>query len=240
MSTTPEAVPVTVVLADDHASVRAGIRLLLDSADDIAVVGEASDGEAAVQQVRALRPQVILMDARMPGTDGIAATAQIVAESHTAVLMLTTFDLDEIVFGALRAGAAGFLLKTAEPADLLQAIRRVAAGQGVVAPEVTRRVLDAFAVDGDDQVPGRGAAAHASGPAGSDERLGCLTPRELEVLAALGRGLGNAQIAAELFITEATVKTHVSSVLAKLQLTSRMRAAVLAREAGLVPNKRAD
>lgn len=226
--------PITVVLADDHASVRAGLRLLLDSAEGIDVVAEAADGDAAVQQVRALCPDVVLMDARMPGTDGIAATRIVVAETDTQVLMLTTFDLDEVVFGALRAGAAGFLLKSAEPWDLLEAIRRVAAGDGVVAPEVTKRVLDTFV----DPVPGAGPAA-ASAPdrpdsAGAqgwqDARLEHLTARERQVLSALGRGLGNVQIAGELFITEATVKSHVSSVLAKLQLRSRMQAAVLARE----------
>ncbi|ROR72357.1 response regulator [Bogoriella caseilytica] len=236
---------ITVVIADDHATVRSGLRLLLESAGDIAVAGEAADGAAAVTQVRALRPDVVLMDARMPGTDGIAATRQIVAESSADVLMLTTFDLDEVVFGALRAGAAGFLLKSAEPADLVEAIRRVAAGDGVVAPEVTRRVLDAFAGRGG------GSADSGSGPAGRDDdgvsgggdsgggtsaatdRLAVLTAREREVLAALGRGLSNAQLARELVITEATVKSHVSSVLAKLHLNSRMQAAVLARECGL-------
>lgn len=221
------AAPITVLLADDHSSVRAGLRLLLETAEGIEVVGEAADGQAALQQVRALQPDVVLMDARMPGTDGIAATARIVAETDTQVLMLTTFDLDEVVFGALRAGAAGFLLKSAEPRDLIAGIRRVAAGDGVVAAEVTRRVLDAF-------VSGRAQAQAPAEEAPRDARLDQLTPREQEVLAALGKGLGNAQIAAQLFITEATVKSHVSSLLAKLQLRSRMQAAVLARESGLV------
>lgn len=226
---------ITVVIADDHATVRSGLRLLLESAGDITVAGEAADGAAAVTQVRALRPDVVLMDARMPGTDGIAATRQIVAETDADVLMLTTFDLDEVVFGALRAGAAGFLLKSAEPADLIDAIRRVAAGDGVVAPEVTRRVLDAFAgrtgADaGSDG--GAGGAPAPDGPSG-DARLACLTTREREVLAALGRGLSNAQLAREFTISEATVKSHVSSLLSKLHLSSRMQAAVLARECGL-------
>ncbi len=211
-----------MLLADDHSSVRAGIRLLLETAEGISVVGEAADGEAAIRQAHALRPDVVLMDARMPGTDGIEATRRVVSETTTQVLMLTTFDLDEVVFGALRAGAAGFLLKSAEPADLIEAVRRVSAGDGVVAPAVTRRVLDAFVRQGPPQSP--------AGPSAGDERLAQLTPREREVLAALDRGLANAQIAAELFITEATVKTHVSSVLAKLHLSSRMQAAVLALE----------
>ncbi|WP_150461158.1 response regulator [Nesterenkonia ebinurensis] len=219
--------PITVLLADDHSSVRTGLRLLLETAEGIEVVGEASDGESAVKQVRALWPDVVLMDARMPGTDGIAATRRITAETDTEVLMLTTFDLDEVVFGALRAGAAGFLLKSAEPRDLIAAIRRVAAGDGVVAAGVTRRLLDAF-------VSGESAQVAEEQPV-PDKRLAQLTPREQEVLATLGRGLGNAQIAAELFISEATVKSHVSSLLAKLHLTSRMQAAVLARETGLVP-----
>lgn len=238
MNQPESAESITVVLADDHASVRAGLRLLLDSAAGIDVVAEAADGDAAVQQVRALCPDVVLMDARMPGTDGIAATLRIVAETDTQVLMLTTFDLDEVVFGALRAGAAGFLLKSAEPRDLLEAIRRVAAGDGVVAPEVTRRVLDTFVAAGSDAGSEAGPAAESApdrsesaGPHGSqDARLEHLTARERQVLGALGRGLGNVQIAGELFITEATVKSHVSSVLAKLQLRSRMQAAVLARE----------
>ncbi len=217
---------ITVLLADDHSIVRAGLRLLLETAEGIEVVGEAADGEAALGQVRALGPDVVLMDARMPGTDGIAATRRLVEETDTEVLMLTTFDLDEVVFGALQAGAAGFLLKSAEPRDLVEAIRRVAAGDGVVAPEVTRRVLDTFVSGASDQA--------AKEPAGDNAQLDGLTPREREVLAALGRGLGNAQIAAELFITEATVKSHVSSLLAKLQVSSRMQAAVLARESGLL------
>ncbi|WP_022871837.1 response regulator [Nesterenkonia alba] len=215
------AAPITVLLADDHSSVRAGLRLLLETAAGIEVIGEAADGQAAVHQVMALQPDVVLMDARMPGTDGIVATRRIVSAGETQVLMLTTFDLDEVVFGALRAGAAGFLLKSAEPGDLITAIRRVAAGDSVVTPEVTRKVLDTFVRDTSAQQPDQTLT-----PEGD---LAELTPREREVLTALGRGLSNAQIAAELFITEATVKSHVSSVLAKLHLSSRMQAAVLAR-----------
>lgn len=218
---------IRVLLADDHAAVRGGIRLLLEQADDIEVVGEAADGATAIGNARALRPDVVLMDARMPGIDGIEATAAITAQGLSSVLVLTTFDLDDVVFGALRAGAAGFLLKTVEPAALIAAVRGVAAGDGVVAPEVTRRVLEHFVT---------GAAVAAPAPieprmdgSGLDE----LTARERDVLGALGRGLSNAGLARRLGITEATAKTHVSRVLAKLGLTSRMQAAIVAREHGL-------
>ena len=222
---------VRVLIADDHAAIRAGLRMLLDAADDVEVVGEAADGDAAVTNARALRPDVVLMDLRMPGTDGIAATRAVVAQGLADVLVLTTFDLDEYVDGALRAGAAGFLLKTAEPAALLDAVRRVAAGDGVLAPEVTRRVLA--------QLSGASTPAVAADPAPgapphlADPRLAELTPREVDVLGALGRGLSNQGIADELVITEATAKTHVSRVLAKLGVVSRMQAAIVARDTGL-------
>ncbi len=212
---------VRVIIADDHAAIRSGLRLILENADDVAVVAEAADGASAVVNARALRPDVVLMDIRMPGTDGIAATRAIVEERLADVLVLTTFDLDEYVFGALRAGAAGFLLKTADAATLLDAIRRVAAGEGVLAPEVTRRLLTAFA-----STP---APSEAEEPAD----VAALTDREREVLAGLGRGLSNAGLAAALGISEATAKTHVSRVLAKLGCTSRVQAAIRAREAGL-------
>jgi DNA-binding NarL/FixJ family response regulator len=217
--TTPN--PVRVLIADDHATIRAGLRLVLDAADDIEVVGEAADGAVAVRQAAALRPHVVLMDIRMPGTDGIAATRAITSAGYADVLVLTTFDIDEYVFGALRAGAAGFLLKTVEPHALVEAVRRVAAGDGVLAPELTRRVLATFvsADPADDQV--------------RRAELDQLTARERDVLAALGRGLSNAELAATLGITEATAKTHVSRVLAKLGCTSRVQAAILAKEAGL-------
>lgn len=208
---------VRLLLADDHAAVRAGLRLLLEG-ERITVVGEAADGAAAIRNARALRPDVVLMDVRMPGVDGVEATRAIVAEGTAQVLVLTTFDLDEVVFGALRAGAAGFLLKSAGAEALTDAILRVAAGESVLAPEVTRRVLAAF------------AEQRAPAPAPGLEQL---TPREREVLAALGRGLGNAELAAELGVGEATAKTHVSSVLAKLGVRSRVQAAIVAREAGL-------
>ena len=213
---------VRVLIADDHAAIRTGLRFILDGAADIEVVGEAGDGAAAVTNARALRPDVVLMDVRMPGTDGITATATITAEGLADVLVLTTFDIDEYVYGALRAGAAGFLLKTADAATILDAVRRVAAGEGVLAPEVTRGLLRTFA----EHRPGARPATAVAGVAD-------LTEREQEVLAALGRGLSNADLATELVISEATVKTHVSRVLTKLGATSRVQAAILAREAGL-------
>lgn len=226
---------IRVLLADDHAAIRAGLRFLLDSAPDVEVVGEASDGAAAITNARALRPEVVLMDLRMPGVDGIEATRTIVAERLAEVLVLTTFDLDEYVDEALRAGAAGFLLKTAEPAALIDAVRRVAAGDGVLAPEVTRRLLAAFASaprpDGAAHLAGRAAPSGTGTP--GDPRLSDLTPRETDVLAALGRGLSNQGIADALVISEATAKTHVSRVLAKLQVTTRMQAAIVARDTGL-------
>ncbi|MGO1561836.1 MAG: response regulator [Actinomycetaceae bacterium] len=226
---------IKVLLADDHSAIRAGLRLLLDGAEDIEVVGEAADGRTAILNTRAMRPDVVVMDVRMPGIDGVEATRTIVEESLADVLVLTTFDLDEVVFGALRAGAAGFLLKSAEPEALVAAVRSVATGDGVVAPEVTRRVLSAFTGPAGRAGAGRGAGPGATGGPGDADALVDLdlTDREQEVLGALGRGLSNADIAGELFIAEATVKTHVSRVLAKLGVTSRMQAAIVAREAGL-------
>ncbi|WP_419705783.1 response regulator [Promicromonospora sp. NFX87] len=217
---------IRVLLADDHAAIRAGLRMLLATAGDIEVIGEAGDGAVAVANARALRPDVVLMDVRMPGTDGVTATRQIVEEGLAEVLVLTTFDLDEYVFGALRAGAAGFLLKTAEATALVDAVRHVAAGDGVVAPEVTRRLIAKLAEPQDGNgAGGRGGPVRAL-PAD-------LTPRERDVLAGLGSGLSNAELAAELVISEATAKTHVSRVLAKLGVTSRVQAAIAARDAGL-------
>ncbi|MFY1649436.1 response regulator [Solwaraspora sp. WMMB762] len=215
------AARIRVVLADDHAAIRAGLRLMLEQAADIAVVGEAADGTVAIRQAGALRPDVVVMDIRMPGTDGIAATRAITSAGVADVLVLTSFDIDEYLFGALRAGAAGFLLKSVEPVALVDAVRRVAAGDGVIAPEVTRRLLTAF--------------VSAAVPEVSSTRpsFDALTSRERDVLAALGRGLSNADIAASLAITEATAKTHVSRVLAKLGCASRVQAAILVKEAGL-------
>ena len=224
----PVSAPVRVLLADDHEPIRTALRFVLDTADDVVVVGEAADGHSAVANARALRPDIVLMDVQMPRVDGIDATRRIVREGLADVLVLTTFDLDEYVFGALRVGAAGFLLKTAEPHEILAAVRRVAAGDGVVAPEVTRRVLAAFVSppDSGDGVPDPAAPV--------PDGLAQLTPRERDVLIALGQGRSNQQIADGLVITEATAKTHVSRILAKLGCTSRVQAAIRARQAGLV------
>lgn len=214
---------IRVLLVDDHAAIRSGLRLMLSAAEDIEVVGEAGDGAAAVANARSLRPHVVLMDLRMPGTDGVSATEQITSRGLAEVLVLTTYDLDEYVDGALRAGAAGFLLKSVEAQALLDAVRRVAAGEAVLAPEVTRRLLEAF-------VDARTSRDAEPEPAWLAE----LTERERDVLTCLGRGMSNADICATLTISTATTKTHVSRVLAKLGCTSRTQAAILAREAGLV------
>lgn len=209
---------IRVLIADDHAAVRAGVAAVLETSDDIEVAGEAADGRVAIAQARALEPDVVLMDIRMPNVDGIAATEQLTA-AGIPVLVLTTFAIDDYVDGALAAGAAGYLLKTAEPGAIIDGVRRVASGEGVLSPEVTRRVL-ARARDG--------AKPRDEHP-GLDE----LTPREREILGALGEGLSNAQICARFHISEPTAKTHVSKVLTKLQAPTRMRAAVIARDAGL-------
>ncbi|MFE2357942.1 response regulator transcription factor [Streptomyces parvulus] len=212
---------IRVVVAEDQSAVRAGLVLILGSAPDIEVVGEAADGERAVALARELRPDLVLMDVQMPRLDGVSATAAVVGEGLADVLVLTTFDLDEYVFGALRAGAAGFLLKNTEAADLLAAVRTVAAGEGVVAPAVTRRLIAEF------------AAKPAREPAADPAVLRDLTRREREVLSCLGEGLSNAAIAERLDMAEATVKTHVSRMLGKLSLRSRVQAAVLAQELGI-------
>lgn len=226
--------PIRVLLVDDQALLRMGFRLVLESQDDLSVVGEAADGQAALAMVRALQPDVVLMDVRMPGMNGIEATERIVA-SHPEcrVIILTTFDLDEYAFAGLRAGASGFLLKDARPEDLVSAIRAVAAGDAAVAPRVTRRLIEIAG----PVLPAAGAGTGAVGSPGSgagDPRLVDLTPRELDVLGAVAEGLTNAEIAARLVIGEATVKTHVGNVLAKLGLRDRVQAVILAYETGLV------
>jgi DNA-binding NarL/FixJ family response regulator len=218
----------TVLLVDDQALVRVGFRLVLESTPDIVVVGEASDGRTALEQVAALQPQVVVMDVRMPGIDGIEATRGIVeAFPEVRVLVLTTFDLDEYAFAALRAGASGFLLKDAAPADLATAVRTVAAGEAVVSARVTRRMLELFA----GRFPESGDAPE---PGALHPRLADLTPRELEVLRCMADGRSNAEIAAHLHLSEPTVKTHVGRMLAKLGVRDRVQAVVLAYETGLV------
>lgn len=211
---------IEVVLADDQAMVRSGLRSLLEG-DGIEVVAEAADGEQAVAAVHRHRPDVVLMDIRMPVLDGIAATRQLIeAGSRSAVLVLTTFDLDEHVFAALRAGASGFLLKDATAEELTIAVRTLAAGEGLLAGTVARRVIEEFARLPPPQPP--------------VEQVGDLTVRETEVLRLLARGLSNAEIARELVVSDATAKTHVSSVLGKLGLRDRVQAAIYAYETGLV------
>jgi DNA-binding NarL/FixJ family response regulator len=219
--------PISVLLVDDEPLLRLGFRLVLESQPDLVVVGEAADGAAAVRQTAALDPDVVLMDVRMPGMDGIDATRDIVAHhSRSRVLILTTFDLDEYAFAGLRVGASGFLLKNVPPEDLLSAIRAVAAGDAVVAPSVTRRLLNQVA----EHLPDPDGRA---GPS-LDTRLSRLTDREVEVLTQLANGLSNAEIAAALCLSEATVKTHVGRILNKLDLRDRVQAVVFAYEVGLV------
>ena len=217
--------PIRVVVADDHQVVRTGFAELLGTQPDFAVAGTACDGAEAVQVCRAVRPDVVLMDVRMPGTDGIEATRQLAGPAAPRVLILTTFDLDEYVYDALRAGASGFLLKDVTAERLFDAVRIVAAGQALLAPTVTRRLISEFT----QLRPQLDAAASAAATA-----LATLTPRETQVLRLMAEGLSNPEIARRLVVTEETVKTHVSRVLAKLGLRDRTQAVVTAYESGLV------
>jgi DNA-binding NarL/FixJ family response regulator len=217
---------IRILLVDDQALVRAGFRMILDAEPEMEVVGEASDGRDAVDQARALRPDIVLMDIRMPELDGLEATRRILSASSDGegpkILMLTTFDLDEYVYEALRAGASGFLLKDTPPEQLVGAIRVIAEGEALLSPSITRRVISEF-------VKGAGPKPQQQFP-----RLKELTARELEVMKLVARGLSNAEIAKELFVSETTVKTHVARVLMKLHLRDRVQVVVLAYEAGVV------
>ena len=214
---------IRVLLCDDQALVRSGFRLILEAREDIEVVGEAEDGDEAIELARQVDPDVILMDVRMPNVDGVEATRRLVTGgSRARILILTTFDLDEYVYEAIRAGASGFLLKDVQPPQLVDAIRVVAAGEALLAPTVTRRLLDRF------------AATLPENEVNAPSELASLTERELEVLKLLAGGLSNAELAQRLFLSETTVKSHISSILRKLDVRDRVQAVVLAYEAGLV------
>jgi DNA-binding NarL/FixJ family response regulator len=215
-------VKITIVLADDQALVRAGFRLILEAEDDLVIIGEASDGEQAVATVRRLQPDIVLMDIQMPTVDGIEATRRLTEDAtiRARVVILTTFEQDDYVFSALRAGASGFLLKNAPPEDLVYAVRIVAAGNALLAPAITRRVIEEYS-----QRPARRR---------SDAGLDLLTERELEVLRLLATGKSNAELADHLYLGEGTIKTHVSHLLSKLGLRDRVQAVVYAYESGLV------
>ncbi|HET8970942.1 MAG TPA: response regulator transcription factor [Candidatus Nanopelagicales bacterium] len=213
-----------VLIVDDEALVRAGLRLILESGEDLEVVGEAEDGADAVDAVLRHRPDVVLMDIRMPRQDGLTTTTELQRLADPPkVIVLTTFDLDDYVFRALQAGASGFLLKDTPPRELVNAVRVVAAGEAMLSPAVTRRLIGHFAAGGRND---RQRAAK--------QRLTALTERELEVLGAVGRGLSNAEIGRELFMSEATVKAHVSRVLVKVGATNRVQVAILAHDAGIL------
>jgi DNA-binding NarL/FixJ family response regulator len=214
---------IRVLLVDDQALVRTGFRMILQTRPDLAVVGEAADGQEAIDLVARLGPDVVLMDVRMPGVDGLEATKVIVASGAASrVIILTTYDVDDAVFAALRAGASGFLLKDARPGELVDAVRVVARGDAQLAPAITRRLVDHLATTLRDRAPGEGPD------------LAELTPREIEVLRLVASALSNAEIAEQLVLTEATVKTHVSAILRKLGLRDRVQAVVAAYDAGLV------
>ena len=244
-----ESGAIRVLLVDDQPLLRMGFRLILEGEEDLGIVGEASDGAEAVQRVRELNPDVVLMDVRMPVLDGIQATRAITASNSAAkVIILTTFDLDEYAFAGLQAGASAFLLKDVAPAELISAVRVVASGDAVVAPRITQRLLETYvrsAGPGDDAATAAadgGRAGRDSGPAGpegktratKDPLLEDLTPRETEMLGAMAEGLSNAEIAHRYFLSEATVKTHVRRILTKLHLRDRVQAVVYAYETGLV------
>lgn len=254
---TPDGERLRILLVDDQRLVRSGFSLILSVEPDLEVVGQAADGAAAVELARRLRPDVILMDVQMPVMDGIEATAKVVAEELGRVLVLTTFDRDDYLFDALRAGASGFVLKNADPDHLVEAVRAVGHGHALLAPEVTRRVIERMVADAHDSPPdahdsppdarssagppGRAgrveAGPMAAGPASRPTQpspLARLTGREREVLTLVAQGMSNAEIAAELFLGEATVKTHVSNCLTKLHLRDRVQAVVLAYRLGLV------
>jgi DNA-binding NarL/FixJ family response regulator len=228
--------PLRVVIADDQSLVRAGFRMILAAQPDIEVVGEANDGEDAIAVWRRLRPDVMLMDIRMPRLDGLEAVRRIASDSDEPgrngcrIVMLTTFDLDEYVYAALHAGASGFLLKDVTPEQLIAAVRQVSAGDALLAPSITRRLVERFAAP---KAESRDLSAK------SCRELSTLTPRESEVLGLVARGLSNAEIAAELILSEATVKTHVARILSKLELRDRVQAVVLAYEMGIVGKGRA-
>jgi DNA-binding NarL/FixJ family response regulator len=225
-------VSVSVLLVDDQELMRMAFRMVIESQPDLSVAGEAANGLEAIAAVQAMQPDVLLMDVRMPDLDGVEATRRIVSSgSNARVIILTTFDLDEYVYAALRAGASGFLLKDAQPADLLSAIRAVASGDAVVAPSITRRLLDTYAHR--LGAPGNGGPAERLGPA-QREQLAQLTAREHEVLLLVARSMSNAEIAERLVLSEATVKSHVGRILAKLDLRDRVQIVVFAYESGLV------
>ncbi len=216
--------PIQVALVDDQELVRTGFRLILESEDDLEVIGEADDGKSGIELIRSRRPDVALMDVRMPVMDGVEATRRLAeASSETRIIIVTTFDLDEYVFAALRHGASGFLLKDAPANQLIAAIRVVASGEALLAPSITRRLIEQF----------QGAAPSSTGSTG-EAMIATLTEREGEVLAELARGLSNAEIAEKLFVSETTVKTHVGRVLTKLNVRDRVQAVVMAYESGVV------
>jgi len=226
-----DAMKIRIVLVDDQELLRTGFRMILDAQNDMEVVGEAADGVAALELLEDTEAGVVLMDVRMPALDGVETTRRLLGdgagsgEGHFKILILTTFDLDEYAFGALRAGASGFLLKDVRPGELVAAIRTVAAGDAVVSPRVTRRLLEEYA----QVLPVPASQREPRFP-----QLSTLTEREREVLVAVGRGLSNTEIAASLFVSEATVKSHVGRILAKLALRDRVQIVVLAYEAGLI------